>query len=151
MAAIRRTQSNEHVTIDNMRNKTQLILDQYDDDVADAVRVVVQQLGDETAERTRQASAAAFPAGKKWSTGAYAKGWRSELTEGRNFETATVHNKTRYRLAHLLENGHVVAGGTKRSNAKTFVAGKPHIADVEKWANEELEKRLAEVLGDGNG
>lgn len=41
-------------------------------------------------------------------SGEYQKGWTSKVTRaaGRGGYGRTVHNRTRYRLAHLLQNGH---------------------------------------------
>lgn len=73
-------------------------------------------------------------------TGTYAKSWRSKITE----QTAlgihvTVHSPSRYRIAHLLENGHA-----KRSGGR--VDARPHIAAAEEKGDKQLEEDLRKAL-----
>lgn len=68
-------------------------------------------------------------------TGAYAKGWR--VTK---IGTAQViHNKTKYQLTHLLEHGHVKAGGGR-------VGAKVHIRPAEEKAIETFISGVERVI-----
>ncbi|MDC2863864.1 HK97 gp10 family phage protein [Bacillus sp. BP-3] len=66
-------------------------------------------------------------------TGKYRKGWRVKKVDKAVF----IHNATHYQLTHLLENGHVKAGGGR-------VSGIPHIRPVEE---EVIQEYLDEVEG----
>lgn len=76
-------------------------------------------------------------------TGAYSKGWRVTMQKKSGDIGFTVHQKSpTYRLTHLLEEGHRKRGGRGR------VAAQPHIREVERWAAEEVEKKIEkEVKG----
>ena len=77
---------------------------------------------------------------KKHGGGRYARGWTYKKTAN----GYVIHNKTDYQLTHLLEFGHDI----KRNGVKVGEAQpKPHIADVEKWVQEEAVKRLEEAFG----
>ena len=74
-------------------------------------------------------------------TGRYAKSWAVKKTsETSNSLEVTVHSKTRYALAHLLENGHAKRGGGR-------VAAIPHIAPAEEAAVQSLERNIETALG----
>lgn len=76
-------------------------------------------------------------------TGTYAKSWASKKTK----ETAdsieyTVHSRKRYRLTHLLENGHAKRGGGR-------VRAIPHIAPAEQVGAEQLLRDIERDLKKG--
>lgn len=83
-------------------------------------------------------------------TGAYAKGWAVSNENKKGKQTVRIYNKTNYQLTHLLENGHVVRNGTGRIGAgkKTSVAGKPHIAPVNDWIQQEVVNVIEEAIKD---
>ena len=129
---------NTKVQVGNLGRQIKILLDQYTDEVQEALKYAIPEVANETKKKVVQnAKAKGFER-----TGAYVKGWAVKKTVGVNFVAAVVHNKDRYRIAHLLENGHVVKNGTGRIGAgkKTWVNGSEHIAPAEQWANEELAK-----------
>lgn len=71
-------------------------------------------------------------------TGKYRKGWKVKLERRNGSVQVHVHN-TRYQLTHLLENGH-------KSRSGGFVPAQPHIAAVDSWAKDEVERRIREEL-----
>lgn len=73
-------------------------------------------------------------------TGDYGRGWSKKKVDS----AVVVHNKTEYRLTHLLEKGHVNRDG---SRSKKFV----HIAPVEEKMITSFEKRIEKVIEDANG
>jgi hypothetical protein len=106
------------------------LLEQYSDDVFEAMAEVVPEVAKESAKKLKQES----PKGK---SGKYAKGWTSKADKGRMTTTATVYGKTgTYQLAHLLEHGHATRKGGR---TKPIV----HIKPVEEWATEEVISRTA--------
>lgn len=74
-------------------------------------------------------------------TGAYRKSWTYKVTgETANTINVTVHSRGRYRLTHLLENGHAKRGGGR-------VPGKPHISVAQEHAVEKMVKSIEQSLG----
>lgn len=73
-------------------------------------------------------------------TGRYKKSWTVTKTKDTSLTTLmTVHSKTRYRLTHLLENGHAKRGGGR---TRAF----PHIAPAEAKAEKELMESVERSL-----
>lgn len=72
-------------------------------------------------------------------TGSYARGWRVSKRGG----GLVVHNATDYQLTHLLENSHVIANGSGTYGRSTPIK---HIEPAERWASEELPRRIVEEL-----
>lgn len=126
---------NKTVQVGNLGHQIKILLDQYTEEVQEAIKMAVPEIANEA---RKQVVANA----KKYKWKEYPQGWAVQKTIGVNFVSAVVHNKTHYRIAHLLENGHTVKNGTGRIGAgkKTEVEGFPHIAEVEEWANEEMAK-----------
>ena len=114
------------------------ILEEYADDVQSNLEEITKEVGKKGAKAV-QAQAKATVGGKM-----YASGWTSQVEATRIGTTATIYNKARPGLAHLLEHGHVSRNGTGR----TFdpVPGREHIAPVEKQLVEEFERKLEEIL-----
>lgn len=109
------------------------LLSEFGDDVFSVMEESVQEV---TEEATKKLKAVNHWANQ--GTGAYASGWENEEVKGDGLlsKHMTVFNGPHYRLTHLLENGHVIRNGTKRTFGKT---GKyEHIAPVNDWANNEL-------------
>ena len=70
----------------------------------------------------------------------YAKSWRvKETAKTALGKQVTVHSPSRYRIAHLLENGHAKRGGGR-------VEGKPHIAPAEEIGEKQLMEDLEKAL-----
>lgn len=107
----------------------------YYPQVVEAVTEVIPEVAKEAVKKLKSES----PKGK---TGEYAKKWTSKVETGRITVGATVYgNAPTYRLAHLLEYGHVKRGGKGR------VGARPHIASVEEWATEEAYERIMYKIG----
>lgn len=75
-------------------------------------------------------------------TGSYASGWRVKKGKGSGrvkLPGFTVYNATDYQLTHLLEFGHVIRNA-KGTYGRTN--GIPHIKPAEKWAEQEIMRKL---------
>lgn len=132
---------NTTCTVGDMGKQLKLLLDKYTEEVQEAIRYAVPTIAKEAKAKT-VANAKSFG----WKD--YPQGWAVKRTNGVNFVAATVHNKTDYRLTHLLENGHAVKNGTGRigEGKKHWVDARVHISPVEEWANEEMERILKQLL-----
>lgn len=110
------------------------LLNSYATEVRSKIATTSMEVARECAQRLRQTSP------KR--TGKYKKGWavKEMRTNDVGLSTWVVHNKTRYRLTHLLEYGHKARGGTR------IVGKRPHIKKVEEWAQEEFPKQLEQDL-----
>lgn len=71
-------------------------------------------------------------------SGAYAKGWKSQVETGRVLSQGVIYN-TKPGLPHLLEHGHAKRGGGR-------VAGREHISTVENTIIEQFEKEVSSTL-----
>lgn len=109
------------------------ILSEYNERVGKAVEESAQQVSKECVNKLKSSSPR--------KTGDYASGWGIKRMGSKDF---VVHNKTEYRLTHLLENGHV-----SRNQFGTFgrVRAIPHIKPVEQWANDEFTNQVEKKIG----
>ena len=123
------------VTADGFADAVQRELSDYADASVNGVKTAVRHAG--------KTVKSGIEAGAPSMTGQYKKSWAVKKT----FENAytlelTVHSRTRYRIAHLLEHGHAKRGGGR-------VAARPHIAKAEEEGIRELETEIEKVLRHG--
>lgn len=110
-------------------------LEEYADFVSEEMKAAVKNAGD-TARKEIKASA-------PQNIGAYAKSWAVKKTkESSSAVEVTVYSRNRYQLAHLLEHGHAKRNGGR-------VAARPHIAQAEETAVEQLEREIERSLRHG--
>lgn len=110
-------------------------LQEYSGEVMDKVDKAVEDCG----KGMRKDIAAASPN----RTGKYKKGWRCEITKhGRGNTSAEVHNKTRYQLTHLLEDGHK---SRRKRHGRAFVDAIPHISEQEERWTERFTQKCEEA------
>lgn len=108
-------------------------LEDYEDDISEAVEEVSNKIGKEAVEEIKQKSP------KK--RGNYTKGWSLKKDKlGKNKYSVKIHNKTDYQLTHLLEFGHATRNGGRTKAI-------PHIKPVEQKYIKEYEKELKRKLG----
>lgn len=116
----------------NIRTEVNSVLDEYTKDVKESTEDVVKDVAKNAVKQLKSSSP------KR--TGKYAKGWASQIETSRIDVKATVYGKSgTYQLAHLLEFGHAKRGGGR-------VAGIEHIAPVETWVTEQVEKQLKQRI-----
>lgn len=114
------------------------ILAEYRAEVVGAATEIVPQVGREAAKRLRTQSATPRRTGK------YAKGWAFKAETKRLKVIGHVYGKSgTYQIAHLLEYGHATRNGGRGADAR------PHIKDVEEWANDEAVERIIKKLSGG--
>lgn len=118
------------------------LLEEFGTEVASVTETVSYDVAQQAKNKLRQKTTGNF----NNISGSYRKGWRAELRKYNYGVTATVFNKTDYRLTHLLEFGHEVKnkyGSTKSPDKKKRATAYSHIADVNDWAIEQFELGLA--------
>jgi glutamine synthetase type III len=125
------------VTVDNLQEAINDILDEYQDKVYENLDEITQRIGKKGVEAVKNASKDTFN-GKK-----YASGWAMQAEKNRLYTTVVIYNKKQAGLAHLLENGHVKANGTGRYGQWD---GRSHILPVEEKLIEEYESEVANNL-----
>ncbi|MBQ6943491.1 MAG: HK97 gp10 family phage protein [Ruminococcus sp.] len=119
-------------SIDDLADEIMAGLQEYAELADDAMKTAVKK----TATTVKKEIAANAPK----DTGAYGKSWTAKkIKENSHTLQMTVHSKSHYQLAHLLEKGHAKRNGGR-------VQGKPHIAPAEEHGAELLESLIAEEL-----
>lgn len=114
------------------------ILAEYGEEVYEVAGTAVDQVSEEAVTKLQSS-------GSFGGTGAYKRDWTStDEPVGRLKKKRIIHNADHYRLAHLLEKGHVIRNGTGRTFGRTNAY--PHIKPVEEWAIAELPKRVEELI-----
>ena len=120
------------VSVDDMADAINELLEEYSDMATDEMKSAVQK----SAKFVKEEISANAPR----QTGAYAESWTSKKTEENSTSVQyTVYSKNKYQLAHLLENGHVLRGGGR---TKAY----PHIAPAEEAGESCLENLIGEAL-----
>ena len=126
------------ITAAGLEDAIKEILEDYENDIEYNLAEITKSVTRKGVRAIKNESAATFGTTPKREE-KYAKTWTSTFQTGRNSAQGTIYN-TQAGLPHLLENGHVLRNGTKRTFG--FVQGREHIAKVEK----ELEKLLEQEV-----
>ena len=110
-----------HISLADFGECLEDILSEYENDVRLATKEVVDEVS--------AAAKKEIQAGSPVRTGKYKAGWavRKEGQPANPYRTwAVVHNRTRYQLTHLLENGHVTRGGSRARPIKHIAPAADH-------------------------
>jgi len=120
------------------------ILAEYGDQVFDVLGQAIKETSEEAREDLRSVNRFS-PKGSP--TGAYSKDWEYEQKQVSRLKTeAIVYNESHYRLTHLLESGHAkFLWG--RATGQT-VQGYPHIAPINDKAQENVVRKVEEMIGE---
>lgn len=118
------------VNINGISKEFAKILSDYKAEVEEGISIAGDKVAKKTVSNLRKNS----PKRKK-NGGVYAKGWRVSTIKGKRI----IHNKTKYQLTHLLENGHAKVNGGK-------VDGIPHIKPAEEEAIKEYVSEVKKVI-----
>lgn len=115
------------------------LLKEYGDEVHETINELVPDAADIAVKMIRHDS--------KKRTGAYAKGWAKKMIRAWGFGVSySVYNRTKYRIAHLLEKDHPF----KREKGGRVIAdwkGDGVIKFAEDYTNEWIESELLKRLG----
>lgn len=123
------------VSVDDLGNAVMRELTEYCDMADREVKKTVEEVGNHVKEE--------IMAKAPVRTGKYRKSWTvTKQSETKESLVVTVHSRTRYRLTHLLEKGHVKRGGGR-------VKAIPHIAPAEAAAEKELLEAVEKKLKGG--
>lgn len=117
------------------------ILKEYSDDIVRQMPDVVKEVTQDTVKDLKK-RASTLVGGKK-----YKKSFKSRLTTGYSGKTIYTVYSTEYRVAHLLENGHVIKNKTGRIYGRT--SARPHWGPAEEQAIKNLEKKLSKKIQEG--
>lgn len=134
------------VTLENLGSEIQKILKDYENDVLDNMDVITKKVGQKGAKILRDESLAKFPSSGMHKQ-RYGETWTYKADHKRLYTTVTIYNR-QAGLPHLLEHGHVSANGTGRNyqTDKAPVAGREHIAKVEKELVQQYEREVIQKL-----
>lgn len=121
------------ISIDRFASEIYAELTAYGETIVKGNRENVKRVAEDTAKELKRISPS--------DTGEYAKNWTYEMKSGWAGETsATVYNKKKGNITHLLENGHeIVPQGGK-------VDAIPHISRAEKHAKDEFVSLTEELI-----
>lgn len=126
----------------DLSKEVDALLAEYGEKVYDVLADSVEEVAKGSAEKLRGVD---HFAPNRTPSGRYSKSWDVERsTTGRVRVKYIVHNEEYYQLTHLLENGHVSRNGTHRTFGR--VPAYPHIAPVNEWANDELQRQVKQRI-----
>lgn len=117
------------VNINNLSNEIAKALSQYSNEITEMLDTSKEAIATKAVKVLKETS----PEGV---TKSYKKGW-GKTKEGSAW---VVHNKTDYRLTHLLEKGHAKVSGGR-------VSAKVHIKPVEEMVIKEFVEDVEKVIG----
>lgn len=122
------------VAVDHLADEVRKALDEQTEQTIESINEEVDAIADEAVNELKQTSPRSKGSGGKH--GHYADGWTKQI-ESSNWKGITkkiIYNKAKPQITHLLENGHLKAGGTGR------VQGIPHITPVFDNVTQKLSK-----------
>ena len=107
----------------NLKDAIDDVLKEYGVEASGFVQEAVEYATEKGAEKLKQGG------GYTERTGRYTRDWTSEtFKNGRNKVVGLIYNEDEYRLAHLLEFGHVIKGGKGRTQSKGTSKAFEHVA-----------------------
>lgn len=120
----------------------------YTDEVEDATRDVVKQIGDEGVDELHSMlmpeateSGSAKPMNRReWKK--YSASWYNKEANGTNYSSSTIANKKHYQLTHLLEFGHATRDGQR---TRAFA----HIVPLSERLSKKLEQEVKNIIKKG--
>lgn len=133
---------NKKVSVDDLAKEIEKTLQEFADATEDGCESGVKKTAKDAVKKLHSAN----PKGSgKWGSWyKYNHGWtaRNEPKKKRKGVLAIIHNKTHYRLTHLLEKGHAKQNGGR-------IRAFPHIAPVAEEAEDELLENIRKGIENG--
>lgn len=124
------------VSVDQLSRAIVSELENYSNDICSEIKTAAKKTGKECANEIK----------KKAPGNEYPKYWRSKaIYENKYGIIVACYNSKKPGLAHLLEYGHVISNGTRRSFGNT--GSFPHVKPAEINAIQKFEKMVMEILG----
>lgn len=121
------------VNNNDISNQIVNAMSQYSDAVKAEIQTELKSIADTALSKVKASSPRR--------TGKYQRGWRMMVeTDGGTVKMTVYQKKPQYRLTHLLEEGHKKRGG------RGFVSAKPHIREIEEWAEAEAMKKIEKAV-----
>lgn len=130
--------SNTIVRVDELSDAIKDEIDKMNKEVIEKVNEAAEHAASEAVKDLKASSPVRSDGyDRKYPPGSYASSW-TKKKEGNHLGVVsyTVHNAKHYRLTHLLEFGHIIAGTGRRSKAI------PHVAKV----NDSASKKFVEEV-----
>lgn len=129
------------VSVDDLAKEINKIMDDFAGATEEACESGVKTTAKEAVKKLHSAHPSGSEEWGSWNE--YNKGWttRNEPKRRKGI-LSIIHNKTHYRLTHLLEKGHAKVNGGR---TRAF----PHIAPVAEEAEEELIKNIRKNIENG--
>lgn len=123
------------ISLDELSATVELELDNYAEEIRTGLGKEVKAVASKCVKRLRETSPR--------KTGKYAKGWTMKMGKNPRSPSATIYNKSKPWLGHLLEDGHQKKTGGR-------VEGVPHIRPAAEEADRELEKAALRLIRRGS-
>ena len=124
----------KRVPIDKLTDEVSKILSEYGDNVQENLTDIVKDMSKKGAQTVKAQARGTFKG-----SGAYAKGWTSQVEAGRVSAQGVIFNQDIPGLPHLLEHGHA-----NRAGGRT--PGRVHIANVEEQLVKDFEQKVKSKL-----
>lgn len=128
---------NKTVKPDGLADALTAAISQYSDDLIKNMPDAVKEAAQETVKELKSKAGSLFKGQK------YAKSFKIKKQSGPNGLTTYTVYSTEYRIAHLLEHGHVIKNQTGRVYGMT--AAHPHWQPAEEVGIKTLEEKLSDA------
>lgn len=128
---------NQTVKLDGLTDAINAAISQYSDDLIRDMPEVVKEAAQETVKELKSKAGSLFKGTK------YPKSFKTKKKTGPNGTTTYTVYSTEYRIAHLLEHGHVVRNQTGKEYG--ISPAHPHWQPAEEVGIQTLEEKLSET------
>lgn len=131
------------IKIDDLAKSIVKELEEYGSDITEVAEKAIDETAKEAVKNLKRANPPGSGEYASWKEYNASWGITKTKTDARYGRKATIHNKKKYQLAHLLEKGHaLVRGGRKVGETRAF----EHIKPVADNAEKELEERITKGI-----